>query len=168
MSIPPLPGALEKIAVYETANALHSLAIHLLRRARAADRESGLSPERLSVLSVLTFAGPRTVSALAELEGVSAPAISRIVSGLEKEGLVKRERSTQDARQVRVAITNKGKSLVEAARRRRIERIAEELIRLRPGELGKLREAARVLARLEGEEKGAPRRLRQRKRNAGT
>jgi DNA-binding MarR family transcriptional regulator len=159
---------LEESAVYQTANALHSLAVHLLRRARAADRESGLSAERLSLLSVLTFAGPRTIGALAEAEGVSAPAISRIVSALEDEGLAKRERSAQDARQVRVAATKKGKSFVEAGRRRRIEHIAEELTRLRPGELGKLREAARILARLEAEGKGARRDPSQRNRNAGT
>lgn len=117
------------------ANALHSLSIHLLRRARAADKETGLSPERISLLSVLNFVGPQTVGALAEIEDVSAPAISRIVSALETLGLAKRERARADARQVLVCATAKGRRLVERGRRGRIEIIAEALAVLSPAEL---------------------------------
>ena len=87
MSTPPLPSGLAPSSVLEVANRLHSAAIHLLRRARIADRDSGLSPERLSLLSVLVYAGPRTLSQLAEIEQVSRPAISRSVKALTKDGL---------------------------------------------------------------------------------
>jgi hypothetical protein len=35
------------------ANQLHALSVHLLRQARISDREAGLTPERLSLLSIL-------------------------------------------------------------------------------------------------------------------
>ena len=41
---------------HRIADRLHSAAIHLLRGVRRADRETGLSPQRLSALSVVVFA----------------------------------------------------------------------------------------------------------------
>lgn len=148
MSIPPLPEGLPDNSVNRAANALHSLSIHLLRRARLADRETGLSPERLSVLSVLVFAGPRSVGALAEAEGVSAPAISRIVSSLEATGFASRERSKGDAREVRVSATAKARRLVERGRKRRLEIIASELQKLDRRDIGVLADVAAILGRL--------------------
>lgn len=151
MSIPPLPDGLADSNVNRAANALHSLSIHLLRRARTADRETGLSPERLSLLSVLAFAGPRTVGELAEIEGVSAPAISRIVSSLEATGFASRERSRTDAREVRVSATARGRRLMEKGRRRRLELIAHYLGGLDRKDLAALADVAAVLERLEHE-----------------
>jgi len=42
---------------FETADRLHSAAIHLLRRLRVRDRESGVGPAQLSALSVLVLGG---------------------------------------------------------------------------------------------------------------
>lgn len=120
-----------------------------------ADRETGLSPERLSVLSVLVFAGPRSIGALAEAEGVSAPAISRIVSSLEATGFVSRERSKGDAREVRVSATAKARRLVERGRRRRLEIIASELQKLDRRDVATLADVAGILGRL-GAAKRAP------------
>jgi len=74
----------------ETADKLHSAAIHLLRRLRVRDRESGIGPAQLSALSVLVFGGPRSLGELADAEQVRPPTMSRIVSGLERARLVKR------------------------------------------------------------------------------
>ena len=98
MATPPLPRGLEDNHAHRIANKLHSAAIHLLRRARVVDRQAGLTAERLSLLSVLSFAGPRTVSQLAEAELVSRPAISRILNSLEDAGLVRRVKTPTDRR----------------------------------------------------------------------
>ena len=45
----------------ETADRLHSAAIHLLRRLRVGDRESGIGPAQLSALSVLVFGGAQPI-----------------------------------------------------------------------------------------------------------
>jgi DNA-binding MarR family transcriptional regulator len=116
-----------------------------------ADRETDLTPERLSVLSILAFAGPRTVKELAELELVSPPAISRILNGLEDNGLVTRERVDGDRRYVRVVATAKGKHLIEGARARRLRRMAAKLDVLEASELNVLEEAAAILERLDEE-----------------
>lgn len=149
MSIPPLPAGAEVSALLQTANALHSLSIHLLRRARAADKETGLSPERLSLLSVLAYVGPQTINRLAELESVSPPAISRIVTALEDRGLAQRKRSKKDARSVIVHATAKGRRLVEAGRRRRLELIADALSSLSAGDLAALARVAGILEKME-------------------
>ena len=151
MASPSLPPDLDDTPIFRTANRLHSAAIHLLRWVRMADRETGLSPERLSVLSILAFTGPRTVGEIAEMELVSAPAISRILNGLEGEGLVARGRVQGDRRYVRVVATPKAKRLVDGARSRRLERMAARLGGLSRKELQAIRAATEILERLESE-----------------
>ncbi len=90
----------------EVADRLHSAAIHLLRRVRVRDVELGLSGPRLSALSVVVFAGPLTVGELAAAEQVRSPTMTRLVDGLEGEGLVTREPNPVDARSVLVRATD--------------------------------------------------------------
>src|SRR5919202_26872 len=56
--LPPPPRGLPHGEVTDTANALHSAALRLLRLARTADREMDLDGPRASALSVLVFGGP--------------------------------------------------------------------------------------------------------------
>ncbi len=156
---PPLPAALTSNAATEVANRLHSHAIALLRRARGGDRELGLTPERLSLLSILAYAGPKTVGELAAAEMVSAPAISRILGALESEGLVRRVRSALDRRQVHAHATEAGKALMEQGRAARVSRIAHELTQLQPDDLAILAAAMSVFDRLGGTD-GSARRAR--------
>ena len=93
----------------ELADRLHSAAIHLLRRVATMDAGSGLSPARLSALSVIVYGGPLTMSALARAERVSPATISSTVSGLESAGLVARRRDGTDARSVTVEATDDGR-----------------------------------------------------------
>ena len=93
----------------ELADRLHSAAIHLLRRVATVDAGSGLSPARLSALSVIVYGGPLTMSALARAERVSPATISSTVSGLESAGLVARRRDGTDARSVTVEATARGR-----------------------------------------------------------
>src|SRR2546427_1786725 len=105
---------------FETADRLHSAAIHLLRRLRVRDRESGAGPAQLSALSVLVFGGPRSLGELADAEQVRPPTMSRIVAGLERAGLVKR-RKTEDARRVRLEASAGGTKILQEGRLRRGE-----------------------------------------------
>src|SRR5437899_11062247 len=105
----------------EIAERLHSAAIHLLRRLRVTDRASGIGPAQLSALSVLVFGGPRSLGELADAEQVRPPTMSRIVSGLERAGLVKRE-ATEDGRRVRLRATPKGTKILWEGRKRSEER----------------------------------------------
>src|SRR3984957_9099155 len=82
----------------EAADRLHSAAIHLLRRLRIRDRESGIGPAQLSALSILVFAGPKSLAELADAEQVKAPTMSRIVAGLSRARLGRSRTDRQDRR----------------------------------------------------------------------
>jgi DNA-binding MarR family transcriptional regulator len=111
------------------ADRLHSAAIHLLRRLRVRDRESGVGPAQLSALSVLVFGGPRSLGELADAEQVRPPTMSRIVAGLERSGLVKRL-PTEDGRRVRLEASAKGTKILQEGRKRRVESLASALTSL--------------------------------------
>lgn len=119
------------------ADRLHSAAIHLLRRLRVRDRESGIGPAQLSALSVLVFGGPRSLGELAEAEQVRPPTMSRIVTGLERCGLVRRQR-TEDARRMRLVATARGAKILQASRKRRVGSLARALDSLTKAELRRL------------------------------
>ena len=124
---------------FETADRLHSAAIHLLRRLRVRDRESGVGPAQLSALSVLVFGGPRSLGELADAEQVRPPTMSRIVAGLEREGLVRRH-ATEDGRRVRLEASAKGTKILQEGRKRRVESLAQALSALSSEDREKLRE----------------------------
>jgi DNA-binding MarR family transcriptional regulator len=126
--------------IFETADRLHSAAIHLLRRLRVRDRESGVGPAQLSALSVLVLGGgPRSLGELAVAEQVRPPTMSRIVAGLVRAGLVRRGK-TEDGRRVRLAATAKGTRILQEGRLRRVESLAEALSALSTEDRKKLRE----------------------------
>jgi DNA-binding MarR family transcriptional regulator len=132
----------------EVADRLHSATIHLLRRIRKVDEASGLSAARLSALSVLVFGGPTTIGALARAEQVSAPTMSRLVSGLERDSFVVREVDEEDARAVRVRATAKGRRVLVQGRARRVEELAQLLGDVSADELRTLGSAAEIMERV--------------------
>ncbi|HZW95022.1 MAG TPA: MarR family transcriptional regulator [Candidatus Eremiobacteraceae bacterium] len=127
------------------ADGLHSAAIHLLRRVRKQDHATGVGPAQLSALSVLVFAGPKTLGELAAAEQVKPPTMSRIVAGLERSLLIEITRDPEDARRMHIRSSSKGASLLQQARRRRIESLASHLSILAPVELATLNRAVDIL-----------------------
>lgn len=131
---------------------LHSVAIHLLRRVRRGDPGSGLTPSRLSVLSVLVFGGPRTPTELAEAEQVTGPTMTRLLRGLEADGYVDRTPSPTDGRSVIMSATPRARVALEEARGRRIRHMRELLEELSESEWRRLADATALLeAALRGE-----------------
>jgi|SRR5262245_34230568 len=128
-----------------TADRFHSAAIHALRYAAREDPASGLSAARLSALSVLVFGGPKTLGELAATEQVRPPTMTRIVQGLEEEGLVVRAPDRTDRRVSRVRATARGKRVLQQARERRIAKLADRLASLAENELAVVREAAELV-----------------------
>jgi DNA-binding MarR family transcriptional regulator len=130
------------------ADKLHSAAIHLLRRLRIEDEALGISAPRLSALSVVVFAGPIPIGELAAAEGVRPPTMTRLVDGLERDGLVKREPDPDDRRGVIVRATAKGVRTLTRGRARRVEVLAEQLRSLPRQDLATLTTAADLLERV--------------------
>jgi DNA-binding MarR family transcriptional regulator len=135
-------------AAREAADRLHSASIHVLRRVSREDAGAGVSPARLSALSVLVFAGPRTVSELAATERVTVPTMSRLVSAMEEEGLVRRSPHASDARAVVLHATAKGKRVLGRARELRLSLLETLLAEASPRELETVRTAAEIVDRL--------------------
>jgi DNA-binding MarR family transcriptional regulator len=127
------------------ADQLHSSAIHLLRQLRKEDDASGLSAPRLSALSVVVFGGPLTLGRLAAAEQVKPPTMTRIVTGLEKDGLVQRIGDPRDRRLTRIQATIKGQKVLAAGRARRVEKLAAAVRLLPRSKLAELRRGVQLL-----------------------
>jgi DNA-binding MarR family transcriptional regulator len=127
---------------------MHSAAIHLLRRVRQADASAmGISPARASALSVLVFGGARSLTELATAERVTSATMSKLVTAMETEGLVRRYPDVNDARSIRLEATPKARRILERGRARRLD-VLEGLLRGATGaEIDAVRTAADVLER---------------------
>jgi len=79
---------------------------------------------------------------------VRPPTMTRIVQALEEAGLVLKDWSaTDDRRTVSITATQRGTRLLQAARERRTQSLAQQLERLAPDEVEILRRAAGLLER---------------------
>lgn len=134
--------------VHALAEALHRSAIGLLRGIKAADQETGISPARLSALSVLVFGGPQSLAALASAEGVRPPTMSRLVGELEAGGLVQKSADPGDRRGLVISATARGRRIMLQGRDRRLDLLRQRLAALSPAELAGLRAAAPALLKL--------------------
>jgi len=134
--------------VEAVAEKLHSAAQLLLRRLRTEGDALGISPPRLSALSAVVDAGPIGIGALAATEGVSAPTMSRLVDGLERDALVERAPDPDDARGVLVRATVRGRRIRTERRRQRTRVLAADLQRLSRDELDAIRAGAELIEQL--------------------
>src|SRR5258706_405339 len=103
-----------------------------------------LHPQR--TLSVLVFAGPKSLGELAAAEQVKPPTMSRVVESLVGQGLVTRMAHESDRPAVRIAATPKGRKLLLAGRDRRVQALAKRFEALTAAELNTLRKAATLLS----------------------
>lgn len=132
----------------DVAEKLHKAAIRLLRAVRVADAETGVSPPKLSALSVLVFGGPTSLSALARAEQVTPPTMSKLVADLEAQGLVAKRADKTDKRGIRIEATTKGRALMEEGRRRRLAVLQARVAKLTRDERAQLHDAAALMLRL--------------------
>jgi DNA-binding MarR family transcriptional regulator len=127
------------------ADRLHSLAIHLLRRIRRGDDESGLSAPRLSALSVIIYRGPISLTELAKAEGVTAPTMTRLVQALVRAGLVEKSVLQTDNRVVLLRATAAGRKTLDVARANRLAALEDLLNRLDTDQAAVVARAVEVL-----------------------
>jgi DNA-binding MarR family transcriptional regulator len=131
----------------EVADKLHSAAIHLLRRVRSTDIQTGVTPAQLSALSVL-MSGPKTLGQLAAAEQVRPPTVTRLARELERLGLVRRESDKGDARVARLRSSAKGSAVLQRGRELRIGELERRLKKLSATELRTLDDAAVIIERV--------------------
>jgi DNA-binding MarR family transcriptional regulator len=92
--------------------------------------------------------GPLTLGALARHENVQPPSMTRTVNYLEKMGMLVREPDPTDRRQVLLRVSDPGRQMLDAERKRRDAWLAKRLMELEPKERAVLRDAAVILERL--------------------
>lgn len=92
-----------------------------------ADLDEEVTLSQYRMLVVLASRGPQGVAALAEALAVTPPTASRLCERLVRKGLVRRRTDRSDRRQVRVALSEAGRSLVDVVTQRRRTEIASLL-----------------------------------------
>ena len=104
-----------------------------------------LTPSQFGVLEALLHLGPLCQGDLASKLLRSGASVTSVVEGLEKRGLLVRQRTEEDKRFVRVALTGKGRKLVAELFPGHAKAIARRFSVLRPAEQDELRRLCRKL-----------------------
>jgi DNA-binding MarR family transcriptional regulator len=131
----------------ELASRLRLAVMRLSRRLRQqADGE--VTPSQISALSSVDRLGPLTLGELSAVERVRPPTMTRIVSGLEEQGLATREVDPDDRRVARVRLTVAGQRLLEQSRTRKTAFLASRIRTLATDDREALARAAELLERL--------------------
>src|SRR5256885_11706051 len=89
------PRAVDTVAV---ADALRPVLLRVGRELRREARAVGISPEQVSLLVAINHAPGVGIRDLAAQERISAPALTKHVDRLERDGLVLRTPSANDRR----------------------------------------------------------------------
>lgn len=125
-------------------------ASRIVRRLRRERGEAELPEHQFIVLTALNKFGPMTPGALAELEGVKPPSMTRTVNALCELGFAEKLGSEIDRRQVVVALTDQGAYEIAVTRRRRDAWLTQQLATLTPNERQILAQASELLSRISG------------------
>ncbi len=88
-------------------------AVLALGRRLRAERPRGAAPlSALSILGTLHRLGPIPATRLAAEERLQPQSLTRILSSLEKDGLIERTRNGADRREITIALTERGRRLL--------------------------------------------------------
>ena len=126
----PVPVTLADRVVLEIRK---FLAAGIFFNAQAAEK-AGLGMTDMQMLHMLQLHGPSTPSRLAAWTRLSSGGITVALDRLEKLGLVKRGRTPDDRRVVRIELTARGQRLAIRLRDAHIENCRAMLARLAPGQ----------------------------------
>jgi DNA-binding MarR family transcriptional regulator len=107
-----------------------------------------MSLTAMSTLSTLEQGGPRRMTDLAVVEGITQPSMTALVGQLERLGLAERRRDPRDGRGVLVAITSAGRAYTRSHRRAGSEALASLIGHLPSTDAAALAAAAPAVLRL--------------------
>jgi DNA-binding MarR family transcriptional regulator len=142
------PRAPELRRIDPALSAALRISVMRLSRRMRQERDVGLSASHLAALATLERHGPVPLGELAAREKVAPPSMTRVVTRLTEAGLVARRIKPGDRRQVLVEITDAGRALLAADRKRRDEWLSARLTELSADDLAALERVVPVLERL--------------------
>jgi DNA-binding MarR family transcriptional regulator len=130
------------------ADALRPVLLRVGRELRREARAVGISPEQVNLLVAIKYAPGVGVRELAARERISAPALTKHVDRLERDGLVTRTPSADDKRRIGLTLTDEGQRALRRVRSRRTAWLASRLRALNADELAAVEAAIEPLSRL--------------------
>ena len=133
-------GASDRIAAAE--------ALYRLITAAVRQQPRDISLTSASTLATVERTGPRRITDLAVIEGVTQPAMTTLVTALERAGLAERRADPRDQRVVLVALTAAGADYLRYRRRAAAEAFARLIDKLPPADAAALLAATSALRQL--------------------
>ncbi|MEL4891631.1 MarR family transcriptional regulator [Xanthomonas protegens] len=103
------PHAMPTLVVGRLARLLLKLSDERLRTA-------GITAAQLPVLVALKNGEQRTQGELARMAGVEQPSMAQLLARMERDGLIKRERTAADKRSAAISLTDQALALLEPGR----------------------------------------------------
>src|SRR6478672_1964749 len=119
----------------------------LTKYAAAGIEETGLGLSDFAVLEVLLHKGPLPVNTIGPIVDLTPGSISIAVDRLFAKGLVSRVESAEDRRVRIVALTPRGKALIDSAFRKHSGQMKRVFSELSPEELRTLEEALKKVGK---------------------
>lgn len=120
----------------------------LARLFNASSVSEDLTPTAASVLGLVAFRGPIGSAELADLEGLNPTMLSRVVSKLDGDGLIRRLPDPADQRAVQLEATDHGREVHQRIIAARSDTVSKILADLPPDVAEALREALPALEAL--------------------
>ena len=133
------------------AGRLRLALVRLSRRLRQL-ADAGITPSQLSALATLDRLGPMPLRDLAASERVGSSTRTKIVAALEEQGLIERVTDPSDRRCTLANVTPAGAALINEARDRGTQLLAERISALDPADAEALAAALPALEALLGDE----------------
>lgn len=106
----------------------------LARQLNASSTAEGLTPSQASVLGLVVFRGPISLSELADLEGLNPTMLSRVVGRLQELELIRRIPDPADLRSASVTSTPAGQETDRRVKAQRAAVVSECVDELSAGE----------------------------------
>ena len=110
-------------------------------------QDSGFTFPQLSVISMLEKYGEQKVSELSEKMGLSDSTVSGILDRLEQKDIIRRERTKDDRRVVKISLTGKSKGFCNDFRQKREEYFTQLLKNLSEQEIKDIIKGLKILNR---------------------
>jgi DNA-binding MarR family transcriptional regulator len=107
-----------------------------------------LGPASAAALATLVRSGPLRLGELADVEGVTPAALSRVVAALERDGLVERHVDPMDRRSTFVDATPAGRAAISALLAGRAALLAQRISTLSSADRAALLDGVAVLEQL--------------------
>lgn len=85
----------------------------------AFESKVGISPPKYLLLHMLATEGRISQGQMSSLSGVDPSRVTQMAKGLERDGLIERDRDPEDNRVVRMRLTSEGRRVFEKASERR-------------------------------------------------